>query len=70
MEAAERAEQEAAAPTAAEKVAYEYVDDTARVSPADAAMQGDASPAQDEPTTPDEPEWRADAEAALNDRDA
>jgi len=70
MEAAERAEQEAAAPTAAEKVEYEYVDDAARVSPADAAMQGDSSPAQDEPTTPDEPEWRADAEAALNDRDA
>jgi hypothetical protein len=32
-------------------------------------MQGD-SPAQDAAETPDEPEWRADAEAALNDRTA
>jgi large subunit ribosomal protein L9 len=70
MEAAERAEQEAAAPVAAATVQVEYVDDAERaLSPADAAMQGD-SPAQDEPATTDEPEWRADAEAALNDRDA
>ncbi len=75
MEAAERAEQEAAAAPAAARVDVEYVDDTARaVSPADAAMQGEsptqASAAQDEPGASDEPAWRADAEAALNDRDA
>jgi large subunit ribosomal protein L9 len=71
MEAAERAEQEAAAPAPAAAVEYEYVDETERAqSPADAAMQGDSPAAQDEPTATDEPEWRADAEAALNDRDA
>jgi large subunit ribosomal protein L9 len=70
MEAAERAKQEAAAPAAAAPAGVEYVDDTERaLSPADAAMQGE-SPAQDAPETPDEPEWRADAAAALNDRDA
>jgi hypothetical protein len=70
MEAAERAEQDAAAPVAAATAQVEYVDDTERaLSPADAAMQ-DESPAEDEPATTDEPEWRADAEAALNDRDA
>jgi large subunit ribosomal protein L9 len=70
MEAAERAEQEAAAPAPAATAQVEYVDDTERaLSPADAAQQGD-SPAQDEPAATDEPEWRADAEAALNDRDA
>ena len=71
MEAAERAEQEAAAPAPEAAVEYEYVDDTARAqSPADAAMQGDSTPAADEPQATGEPEWRADAEAALNDRDA
>ena len=52
-------------------IEYEYVDETERVSPADAAMQGDAAAAPDEqaPAT-DEPEWRADAEAALNETDA
>jgi large subunit ribosomal protein L9 len=70
MEAAERAEQDAAAPVPAATVQVEYVDDSERaLSPADAAMQGE-SPAEDEPATTDEPEWRADAEAALNDRDA
>ena len=79
MEAAERAEQQAAAPAAAAQVEYEYVDDTERaLSPADAAMQADTpagesatqnSATQDEPK-PDEPEWRADAEAALHERDA
>jgi large subunit ribosomal protein L9 len=70
MEAAERAEQEAAAPVAAAAVEYEYVDEAERVSPADAAMQADTDPAPDEqaPTT-NEPDWRADAEAALNDTD-
>jgi hypothetical protein len=69
MEAAERAEQEAAAPAAAAAVEYEYVDETERVSPADAAMSGD-SPAEpaELPAAPDEPEWRADADAALRDR--
>jgi large subunit ribosomal protein L9 len=70
MEAAERAEQEAAAP-AAEQVEYEYVDETERQSPAEAALQGDepaaAAPAE---STQDEPEWRADADAALNDRES
>ena len=34
-------------------------------------MQAD-SPAEDDapPAAPDEPDWRADAEAALNDRDS
>jgi large subunit ribosomal protein L9 len=74
MEAAERAEQEAAAPVAAAAVEYEYVDETERVSPADAALQGDdaaqdSAPQDDAPAT-DEPDWRADADAALNDRNA
>jgi large subunit ribosomal protein L9 len=70
MEAAERAEQQAAAPVAAEQVEYEYVDETERaLSPADAAMQGE-SPAEETPAATDEPDWRADAEAALNDGDA
>ena len=76
MEAAERAEQEAAAPVAAAAtVEYEYVDEAEeRVSPADAAMQGDdatqdSAPQDDAPAT-DEPDWRADADAALNDRNA
>jgi large subunit ribosomal protein L9 len=69
MEAAERAEQEAAAPVAGATVEYEYVDDeTERVSPADAAMQADSPAEDDAPAAPDEPEWRADADAALNDR--
>jgi large subunit ribosomal protein L9 len=68
MEAAERAEQEAAAPAASAQAAVEYVDETERaVSPADAATSGD-SPAQEEPKAADEPEWRADAEAALRDK--
>jgi large subunit ribosomal protein L9 len=70
MEAAERAEQAAAAPAPAAAVEYEYVDETERaVSPADAATSGD-SPAQSEPAATDEPEWRADAEAALRDQNA
>ena len=75
MEAAERAEQEAAAPVAAATTEYEYVDEAEeRVSPADAAMQGDdaaqdSAPQDDAPAT-DEPDWRADADAALNDRKA
>jgi large subunit ribosomal protein L9 len=75
MEAAERAEQEAAAPVAAATTEYEYVDEAEeRVSPADAAMQGDdaaqdSAPQDDAPAT-DEPDWRADADAALNDSNA
>ena len=78
METAERAEREAAAPAAAAQVEFEYVDETERaLSPAEAAMQGESptqeSAAQDKPATrvepaADEPEWRADADAALNDR--
>jgi large subunit ribosomal protein L9 len=68
MDAADRAEQEAAAPAAAAPAEFEYVDETERaLSPAEAAMQGD-SPAPAEAETPDEPDWRADADAALNDR--
>lgn len=67
MEAAERAEQEAAAP-AAEQVEYEYVDETERQSPAEAALQGDEPAAAAAESTEDEPDWRADADAALNDR--
>ena len=71
MEAAERAEQEAAAPVAAAATEYEYVDDeTERMSPADAAMQADAPAEDDAPAATDEPDWRADADAALNDRNA
>ncbi len=69
MEAAARAEEEAAAPPTPAAVEYEYVEDVARaVSPADAATQGD-SPAPEE-SAPDEPEWRADADAALRDPQA
>jgi large subunit ribosomal protein L9 len=74
MEAAERAEQEAAAPVAVAAVEYEYVDETERVSPADAALQGDDaaqdSASQDDAPATDEPDWRADADAALNDSNA
>jgi large subunit ribosomal protein L9 len=71
MEAAERAAQEAAAPAAAPGGAVEYVDEEERaVSPADAALSGDDGPAQNEPEQSDEPEWRADAEAALRDQNA
>jgi large subunit ribosomal protein L9 len=70
MEAAERAEREAAAPAAAEQVAVEYVDETERQSPAEAALQGDEPAAAQAGETPDEPDWRADADAALNDRDS
>jgi large subunit ribosomal protein L9 len=69
MEAAERAEQEAAAPAPAETVEYEYLDETERVSPADAATSGD-SPAEAEQqpeASDDEADWRADADAALRD---
>jgi large subunit ribosomal protein L9 len=71
MEAAERAEQEAAAPAPAAAAAaeYEYLDETERVSPADAATSGD-SPAEpaEQPAASDEPEWRADADAALREQ--
>jgi large subunit ribosomal protein L9 len=71
MEAAERAEQEAAAPAKAETVEYEYVDETARaVSPADAATSGDSPTQEPQPDTSDEPEWRADADAALREQNA
>jgi large subunit ribosomal protein L9 len=67
MEATERAEQEAAAP-AAQQVEVEYVDETERQSPAEAALQGDDPAPAPAESTPDEPDWRADADAALNDR--
>jgi large subunit ribosomal protein L9 len=67
MVATERAEQEAAAP-AAQQVEVEYVDETERQSPAEAALQGDDPAPAPAESTPDEPDWRADADAALNDR--
>jgi large subunit ribosomal protein L9 len=68
METAERAEREAAAPAAPAPAAIEYVEDSERaLSPADAAMQGESA-TQEEQAATDEPDWRADAEAALNDR--
>jgi large subunit ribosomal protein L9 len=68
MEATERAEQEALAPAAAEQGVVEYVDETERQSPAEAALQGDDPAPAPAESTPDEPDWRADADAALNDR--
>jgi large subunit ribosomal protein L9 len=70
MEEAERAEQEAAAPAPVEAVEYEYMDEAERVSPADAATSGDTpdeTAAQDDAPAADEPDWRADADAALRD---
>ena len=68
MEAAERAEQEAAAPTPAPAVEYEYVEETDRaISPADAATAGDEPAAAEQDGGAGEPDWRADAEAALRD---
>jgi large subunit ribosomal protein L9 len=68
MEAAEQAERQAASPTPAEAVQYEYVDETERaVSPAEAATAGDAIAAAEPDAASDEPDWRADADAALND---
>jgi large subunit ribosomal protein L9 len=66
MAAAEAAEQAAAAPAPAAEVEYEDVLETAErtQSPAEAAASADAP----RPQAEDEPEWRADAEAALRDR--
>ncbi|HVA30747.1 MAG TPA: 50S ribosomal protein L9 [Gaiellaceae bacterium] len=66
MEAAEAAERAAAEPEAHAKVEYEDVpDDVApRQSPAEAAMSADEPAA---PAAGDEPDWRADADAALRD---
>jgi large subunit ribosomal protein L9 len=66
MAAAEAAEQAAAAPTPAAAVEYEDVPETAErtQSPAEAAESADAPV----PEAEAEPEWRADAEAALRDR--
>jgi large subunit ribosomal protein L9 len=66
MVAAERAEQEAAAPAEAPTVEYEYVDEVeAGPTPAEAAAAAD----EPEPAAELEPEWRADADAALRDAD-
>ena len=66
MEAAEAAERAAAEPEAQAKVEYEDVpeDDAPRQSPAEAAMSADEPSA---PAAADEPDWRADADAALRD---
>ncbi|MGZ4354895.1 MAG: 50S ribosomal protein L9 [Gaiellaceae bacterium] len=65
MEAAEAAARAAAEPEAAAKVEYEDIpDDVApRQSPAEAAMSADETPA----APADQPDWRADADAALRD---
>ena len=48
-----------------EQPKYEYVEETERaVSPADAATSGDTP--SEPAAASDEPEWRADADAALN----
>ena len=76
MEAAERAAQAAAAPAASAGAAVEYVDETERaVSPADAATSGDGpapaeNAAENAAAATDEPDWRADADAALRDQSA
>lgn len=66
MEAAAAAERAASEPEAEAKVEYEDVPDDAapRLSPAEAAMSADELPA---PAAADEPDWRADADAALRD---
>jgi large subunit ribosomal protein L9 len=61
MAAAEAAEQAAAAPEPAPSIEYEEIDVVAErtQTPAEAAQSAD------EPAAPAEPEWRADADAAL-----
>jgi large subunit ribosomal protein L9 len=68
MEAAELAERHAAQPEQAPAAAVEYLDEVEKPaqSPAEAALE--AEPAS-EPAE-HEPEWRADAEAALRDSDS
>jgi large subunit ribosomal protein L9 len=66
MAAAERAEQQAAAPAETPAAEFEYVDEVERVSPAEAALAADDAPAVEaEPAGEPEPDWRADADAAL-----
>jgi large subunit ribosomal protein L9 len=66
MAAAERAEQQANAPAETPAAEYEYVDEVERTSPAEAALAADdAPPAEAVPAGEPEPEWRADADAAL-----
>ncbi len=66
MAAAERAEQQAAAPAETPAAEFEYVDEVERVSPAEAALAADDAPAAEaEPAGEPEPDWRADADAAL-----
>ena len=73
MEAAERAEREAAAPAKANDAEVEYVDEPADApagTAAERAIAQDDHAASNKPAAADEPEWRADADAALNDRGA
>ena len=67
MEAAELAERQAAQPEQAPAGAVEYMDEVEKPaqSPAEAALEAEPAP---EPAVA-EPEWRADAEAALSDSD-
>ncbi len=68
MEAAELAERQAAQPEQAPAGAVEYMDEVEKPaqSPAEAALEAEPAP---EPAVA-EPEWRADAEAALSDSDS
>jgi large subunit ribosomal protein L9 len=66
MAAAERAEQQAAAPAETPAAEYEYVDEVERTSPAEAALAADDTPpVEAAPAGEPEPDWRADADAAL-----
>lgn len=65
LEAAERAEQEEAA--AAEEPSAELEEILAEVDAAETAEAEDAQPQEAEPQSESEPEWRADADAALAD---
>ena len=69
MEAAELAERKAAEPEA-HAGDVEYMDEVEKPaqSAAEAAAEAEPAPAAEEPGEP-EPEWRADAEAALSDSD-
>jgi large subunit ribosomal protein L9 len=68
MEAAELAERQAAQPEQAPAAEVEYMDEVEKPaqSPAEAALEAEPAP---EPAEA-EPEWRADAEAALRDSDS
>jgi large subunit ribosomal protein L9 len=71
MEAAELAERQAAAPAEAQ-AAVEYMDEPEErtQTAAEAALAADEPPAEEPAAAEAEPEWRADAEAALRDAES